>query len=122
MSIQKCILILDDDQDIRELIQMILVHKGGYSVILTDTPESMEKELSSNQVDLIFLDMLLSGANGLDVCEGLKQSETNAKIPVIMLSAHPKAKELAMNAGADDFISKPFDLQDFFNTIDRHLL
>jgi DNA-binding response OmpR family regulator len=64
------------------------------------------------------MDMLLSGDNGTDVCKSIKQS---SPIPIMMISAHPNAKEICLAAGADEFIAKPFDMQDMLSRI-NHLM
>jgi CheY-like chemotaxis protein len=55
--------------------------------------------------------MLLSGRNGIDICEALKSNPAVAVIPLIMMSAHPDAKQICQAAGADDFIAKPFEVK-----------
>jgi len=64
------------------------------------------------------MDMLLSGIDGTDVCRRLKQDEKISSIPILMFSAHPNAKESCVAAGADDFISKPFEMNDMLGKID----
>jgi DNA-binding response OmpR family regulator len=61
--------------------------------------------------------MLLSGTNGIDICREMKQNPKTADLPVMMISAHPNAKEICMQAGADEFISKPFDMQEILSKI-----
>jgi DNA-binding response OmpR family regulator len=65
------------------------------------------------------MDMLLSGTNGTDLCVELKQNKSTSHIPIMMISAHPNAKEICLGAGADEFISKPFDMQDILSKIDK---
>ena len=67
------------------------------------------------------MDMLLSGVNGTDLCVDLKKNPSTSRIPVIMISAHPNAKEICLEAGADEFISKPFDMNDILSKIDALL-
>jgi DNA-binding response OmpR family regulator len=112
------ILVLDDDPDIGIMIKIMLEYKG-YSVILTDRADKAADIIRTNDISLLIMDMLLSGVNGTDVCTGLKQNSLTAAIPIMMISAHPDAKEICMDAGADDFISKPFDMQDLIGKIDR---
>jgi two-component system alkaline phosphatase synthesis response regulator PhoP len=68
--------------------------------------------------------MLLSGESGIDVIAGFKNDSAIAHIPVMMMSAHPHAKKICLQAGADDYISKPFDMQDIIlksnNLINRN--
>ena len=65
------------------------------------------------------MDMLLSGVNGTDICAELKENSSTSHIPVMMISAHPNAKEICLQAGADEFISKPFDMQDILSKISK---
>jgi len=108
------ILIIDDDPDIGMMIKMMLNYKG-YSTMVINSPLKINQSLEG--VGLIVMDMLLSGSNGVDVCLQLKENELTKRIPVIMISAHPNAKEICVEAGADDFISKPFDMSDILERI-----
>ena len=110
------ILVLDDDRDICMMIKMVLEYYG-YDAMESDNEESAKEIMSSNRVDLIIMDMLLSGADGTDICKRLKQNENTSSIPVLMFSAHPTARESCLAAGADDFISKPFEMNDMIDKI-----
>jgi DNA-binding response OmpR family regulator len=112
------ILILDDDPDIGIMIKTMLEYKG-YSVIVADRAEKAEQIFRIENINLLIMDMLLSGVNGIDICAGLKQDPLTASIPVMMISAHPNAREICIEAGADDFISKPFDMPDLLQKISR---
>jgi len=120
MNKKEKILVLDDDPDIGTMIKMMLEYKG-YSVTVSDRAEQANEILKTDEVDLIIMDMLLSGVNGTDLCSELKKDSSLAHTPVIMISAHPNAKEICLQAGADEFISKPFDMQDILSKID-HLI
>ena len=113
------ILVVDDDPDIGTMIKMMLEYKG-YTVTVSDRAEQAEDIIyKNNRFDLIIMDMLLSGMNGTDVCKNLKKNPVTSQTPVMMISAHPNAKEICLQAGADDFISKPFDMQDILAKIKR---
>jgi DNA-binding response OmpR family regulator len=118
MNKKQNILVLDDDPDIGTMIKMMLEYKG-YSVTVSDRAEKMGEILHDNRVDLIIMDMLLSGTNGTDLCVELKQNKSTSHIPIMMISAHPNAKEICLGAGADEFISKPFDMQDILSRIGK---
>ena len=118
MNKKEKILVLDDDPDIGTMIKMMLEYKG-YSVTVSDRAEQANEILRTDEVDLIIMDMLLSGVNGTDLCSELKKDSSLAHTPVIMISAHPNAKEICLQAGADEFISKPFDMQDILSKIDN---
>src|SRR5678815_2230498 len=105
------ILVVDDDPDIGIMLKMMLEYKG-FKAVVVDSAAKAEKILQADNIQLILMDMLLSGSNGTDVCIQLKQQPETKHIPILMISAHPNAKEICLAAGADDFILKPFDMHD----------
>src|SRR5215212_2201447 len=114
------ILVVDDDPDIGIMIKMMLEYKG-YSVSVAVRADQAEEMIEEEGFDLVIMDMLLSGTNGIDLCGELKKNSKTSHLPVIMISAHPNAKEICIEAGADEFISKPFDMQDILSKI-QHLV
>ncbi len=104
------ILIIDDDPDIGMIMKMMLKSKG-YDVSILSNPYFIEEEISNHPYNLIFMDMLLSGRNGIDICEALKRNVAMATIPLIMMSAHPDAMNICLKAGANDFVAKPFEVK-----------
>jgi len=112
------ILVIDDDADIGIMIKMMLEYKG-YSVSVAVRADQAEEMIGDESFDLLIMDMLLSGTNGIDLCRDLKKNGKTAHLPVIMISAHPNAKEICMQAGADEFISKPFDMQEILSKIQQ---
>lgn len=115
----KRICIIEDDESIQEILQIIL-HNAGYE---TDSFSDGESILQNEYTlpDLFLLDKQLHGFDGLNVCEFLKINKTTRDIPVIMMSAYPNVKELALNAGANGFIEKPFAISVLLKTIKGHL-
>ncbi|HSN61466.1 MAG TPA: response regulator, partial [Ferruginibacter sp.] len=99
--------------DMGAMIKLMLSFKG-YAVTLIEDAEEVEVAVLNQSFDLIFLDMLLSGKNGVDICRGLKNDTAVQHIPIIMMSAHTDAKNICMEAGANDFIAKPFEMHDIF--------
>src|SRR4051812_3993663 len=118
MTNQSKILVLDDDTDIGTMIKMMLEYKG-YSVTVSERADEAQEVLQDDGISLIIMDMLLSGVNGTDLCHQLKNDPATTHIPVIMISAHPNAKEICLKAGADEFIPKPFDMHDILSKIDK---
>ena len=116
MKEKSLILVLDDDPDICIMIKMVLDYYG-YDAMDAENEENARKIISSNHVDLLIMDMLLSGVDGTDICRQLKQDKETSSIPILMFSAHPTAKETCLAAGADDFISKPFEMNDMMEKI-----
>ena len=114
------ILVLDDDPDICIMIKMVLDYYG-YDAMDAENEVNARKIISSNHVDLVIMDMLLSGADGTDICRRLKQDKVTSSIPILMFSAHPTAKDSCLAAGADDFISKPFEMNDMMDKINFFL-
>ena len=113
---QKKIMIADDDPGIVDAIEMLLEFEG-YDVSSTvdgSTVLDMEHELP----DLLLLDIWMSGEDGRDICRKLKQKLLTQNIPVIMISASRDIKESAMEAGADDFLAKPFEMNDLLRKIE----
>jgi DNA-binding response OmpR family regulator len=110
------ILVVDDDPDISMMLKLMLEYKG-YSVTNLAKAEDSIKTLEGDKISMVIIDMLLSGISGTDICRQIKQNNKTAGFPILMISAHPNAKEICMEAGADDFISKPFDMQDMLSRI-----
>jgi two-component system, OmpR family, phosphate regulon response regulator PhoB len=104
------ILVVDDDSDILDAMRFVL-EDAGYIVKTTPTGEDVEERLTAiNLPDLIILDVLLSGRDGREICRKLKLNTKTKHIPIIMISAHPAIKKSVLEAGADAFIPKPFDI------------
>ena len=120
MKEKALILVLDDDPDICIMIKMVLDYYG-YDAMDAENEINAKKIISSNHVDLLIMDMLLSGVDGTDICRRLKQDKVTSSIPILMFSAHPTAKETCLAAGADDFISKPFEMNDMMDKINFFL-
>lgn len=118
-DIQKTILIADDNQGIVLSLSMVLRY-GGYLVkTLMDGNEV--KKIDMPLPDLILLDIRLGDVNGLEVCQFLKKKYETKHIPIIMISASPDSEKKAFDAGADDFIEKPYSMPTMLNTIAKHL-
>ena len=120
MSKHHSILLVDDNLDILEAVQYLL-EDAGYGVIPVENGEYLETLDKNNLPDLILLDMLLSGKDGGEIAKKLKADKQTSKIPIIMVSAHPSAKEAAKRSGADDFIAKPFDIEQLLELIKKYL-
>ncbi len=106
----KKILIVDDEEKIRELINKYLVNEGFEVIEAADGYQALELAASENP-DLIVLDWLLPGISGLEVCRQVRQKSA---IPIIMLTAKTEEidKLLGLELGADDYITKPFSLRE----------
>jgi len=105
----KRILIVDDEPDILAFLQVIL-EEEGYAVVTSDKGEYLEQLHNGGLPHLILVDVLLSGKDGREIVKYLKSQQETKSIPIIMFSAHPSAEETARQAGAEDFLAKPFDI------------
>ena len=114
------ILIIEDDPDIGTIIKIILEQKG-YLITVSENVDAAASILQNGGTGLIIMDMLLPGTTGVDICKRFKNDPSVSFIPVIMMSAHPDAKRLCEEAGADGFISKPFHIQEVLSRIDQFL-
>lgn len=104
------ILIVDDQEPNVSLLEQLLSETGYTSVTSSMDPQEVCALHRKNHYDLILLDLQMPVMDGFQVMESLKTNETDAYLPVIVLTAQPGHKLRALQAGAKDFISKPFDL------------
>ncbi len=114
---EQVILIVDDDPDIGILLKLMLEFKG-YSAIVVNDGGKVSETLEKENVMLIVMDMLLSGTNGVDICAVIRQDPKTKDIPILMISAHPNAKQICLDGGANDFILKPFEMKDMLSAVD----
>ena len=112
---EKHILVIDDDPEILEIVQEIL-NDEGYRV-QTSLNGAYLQHLESDPPDLILLDVLLQGENGRDLCRQVKGREQTRHIPVILFSAHVAASSVMEACGADDFLAKPFHIQELLDIV-----
>ncbi len=103
------ILIVDDEEDIIDVIRFNL-EREGYDVISVGTGEKGLDAVERHNPDLIVLDLMLPGIDGIDVCKELKRDPVTKNIPVIMLTAKDSELDivLGLEFGADDYMTKPF--------------
>lgn len=116
-TIPKTILIADDDEGILDATSAILEYEG-YQV--KSTPDGTTVLMWEGQLpDLLLLDIWMSGTDGTDVCRQLKNNDETRHMPVIMISASRDIEQYALDAGADDFLAKPYEMQDLLNMVKK---
>ena len=105
----KKILIIEDETDIVEFVTFNLI-RDGFDVISAKTGEEGLKKALTEMPDLILLDIMLPGLNGLDVCRALKNKEQTHHIPIVMLTARNEDVDIitGLEIGATDYVTKPF--------------
>jgi two-component system alkaline phosphatase synthesis response regulator PhoP len=106
---KETILIVDDEEDIQELLKFNLT-KEGYEVLLAGNGEKALESARNKNPQLIVLDLMLPGIDGLSVCKKLKNEPKTASIPIIMLTAKGEESDIVtgLEIGADDYVTKPF--------------
>ena len=107
------ILVVDDDADVSTTVNKSLT-RAGYQVTCAATSQAALQVLSSVRPDLVLLDIAMPGLDGIELCRHLRLNPITASLPILFLtvSGDMQSKTAAFNAGADDYVVKPFDLQE----------
>lgn len=116
---KKKILVADDDLAILDVLKMFL-EDVGYQVEVTGDGALLQA-FQDGQADLLLLDVWMSGWNGRDICIYLKSRKTTKQLPIILFSANKGIETIARSAGADDFLAKPFELDELLDKLERFL-
>lgn len=114
----KKVLIVDDDKDVLEAMKFMFDSCNFHTI--TDTGKHVIQKVKKEKPDVILLDILLSGKNGIDMCKELKKDQVTKDIPVIMISAHANAASYVAICGAEDFIAKPFEIDALLSTVNKY--
>lgn len=111
------LMIVDDDKDLLEVTKALLMKKG-FEVTTYSNCEDALQDVESFQPQIILLDVFLHGIDGLEVCKKLKEMPGTKHIPVLIFSAYPRvAESVIYEYGADDFIAKPFEVNELITKI-----
>lgn len=110
------ILICDDDEGILDLVELVLKEEG-YEVIPEINSLNVANLVGSEHPDLVVLDLWMPVLSGDQVLRNLRNDPTTKNLPVMVISASGDGKTIAMNAGANDFIPKPFDLDQLLGRV-----
>jgi CheY-like chemotaxis protein len=115
----RCILVVDDENDILLLIRTALQSAGHEVLTATNGPDALE-QLRESKPDLVILDIMMPGQSGLDVLAEIKEDEETATIPVIMLTGLSDKHKIqsALDHGAEYYIVKPFEYNDLLGKVD----
>ncbi|SDS33180.1 Response regulator receiver domain-containing protein [Gillisia sp. Hel1_33_143] len=115
----KKIYLVEDDHALRELISFLLMDKD-YEVEAFANAKSFKNKISTADADLILLDIMLPDGNGIDLCKLVKATSNTKDIPVLLMSAHANPS-IANDSGANDFIAKPFNVDDLYMHVQKNL-
>ena len=113
-------LIVDDEDDITEIIKTYFDRKGGFEITTVSDGISALLEVGRAKPDLLILDIMLPGVDGVEVCRRIKAG-ASASTVIIAMSGQPEMEKKILQAGADVFITKPLDLDRLYQEV-RSLL
>jgi DNA-binding response OmpR family regulator len=105
------VLVVDDENTIRDLLNIFLPTKGLKVILAANVEEALELA-KKNIPKVVLLDMKMPGIDGLETCRRLRAEEETRYTPIILVTGFGVEKIEADDAGADDLVSKPFDLED----------
>lgn len=114
------ILVVDDDPDILEALKVMLEDEG-FEVETANNGYILQLLDQSNLPSLIVLDVLLSGLDGRDIAEQLRKKPETKDVPIVMISANPGAAHDCVKRGANDFLAKPFEINDLLGMIKKYI-
>jgi DNA-binding response OmpR family regulator len=117
---KKCVFVLEDNDELRELFTYLL-EEESYEVHAYATAAAFRQSLEQSLPDLLVLDVMLPDGNGLDICCELKEDPKTANIAIIIMSAHAEIEDMKKKCDAEEFITKPFDIQNFIDKVEKHL-
>lgn len=114
------ILLVEDDYILGSILKDQL-EMNGYQVSHLSLPSKTVENLLEEKFDLIILDKLLKGIDGTQICGEIRNNERISDIPILMMSGFDGAGEVCIDAGADNFIAKPFEVDSFLKSIEATL-
>lgn len=119
MNNTKSVLIIDDDPAIVEALSLMLEDAGFVLRTLRkgETLETMHEDLPG----VLLLDIWMSGKDGRDICKHLKRQKATDHLPIILISANNDIQRIAKEAGADDYLAKPFGMKEVIAKVEKYL-
>lgn len=114
------VLIVDDDDDIREALAMVLARRGYGAEEAANGQLALERLAEGLQPNLILLDLMMPTMNGWEFIKAMRQDESLARIPIVVLTGHGKMVNNGPLAGTVDVLGKPIDLSRLFAILERH--
>lgn len=115
----KKVLFCDDDEGIVDVVNIILEDKG-YKVLALTNSSTIFQVIRKQKPDVILLDLWMPGLGGQDITRILKSQGDTKGIPVVIISANKDTHRIAKEVGADEFLTKPFDIDDLERVVEKH--
>ena len=119
-STTRAVLVVEDDPSVRDVVEMVL-ERAGYAVTsAADGPAALQQAADATTFDLVVLDLMLPGLDGFEVCRRLRRTSA---VPVLVLTARADTADLvtALEVGADDYVTKPFEPLDLVERVNALL-
>lgn len=119
----RCILVVDDDEIMRSALKRILEGEG-YKVLLAEDGLELSKVLETTRLDLVLLDVNLPWVDGFELCRIIKGHHSLKNVPLILVSGRKEKEDVekGFEMGADDYVTKPFDIDYMIEVINKRLL
>jgi CheY-like chemotaxis protein len=117
----KKVIIVDDDTDILEAVSILLRDEDYVVVGVSDEDEAqaIEQLVKKEKPDVVLLDIFMGNVDGRELCKMIKSNADFKNIPVILMSAHTKTEDSAVKSKADAYISKPFEITQLIEIVDK---
>lgn len=116
------ILVIEDNQDVLTALQSLLEYCGFQSLGVTSFSETVFEQLKTEPFALVIIDVMLSGTDGRDLAKRLKNTVETKTVPILMTSAYPNVEDSVKLSGADDFLPKPFGIEELREKLNNLLL
>jgi DNA-binding response OmpR family regulator len=117
---EKRILIIDDDKDILEALTDLL-ELEGYTIQVNPKGDRTVEAITSFHPHIILLDLLLSGIDGATISKQIRKTQGMETLPIIIMSAHPYAQKAIEGSGANEFLRKPFDVEQLLTLLKKYI-
>ncbi len=119
----KCVMVVEDEPDNREIIRSVVEDLLGYRALLVADGSEAVRTAIETRPDLVLMDLMIPVVDGFEAIRQLKSAVETAHIPVIAVTALSRSleRQRAIEEGADDYIGKPFDLDELMGVINRYL-
>jgi DNA-binding response OmpR family regulator len=121
VSITTSTIIVADDEPLVQQTVSRLLESAGYTVVLTENGEELVRTALADPPTLILVDMHMPIMDGPEAVRQLRADHRTVNVPIVMMSAHPDAVALALDAGADGFLYKPFTIDEILHSIAHHI-
>ena len=117
---KKKILVAEDDKAIIEVVKIILENEG-YDVLMADQSEIIHQTIAAHNPDMILLDIWLFGEDGGQIAKTIKSKPPTKDIPLVLMSANNETEKITKEVGADDFLLKPFNIDDLLYIVRKYV-